>query len=262
MFFILHCVRTACFSSATRKITAWRNHFFPRWTRSSVCLCAVRRRGRTGNRSLRARSGEQGDQCPSGKREPWPRKRRAAEAPATTDAAEAAQSGRARREVLFGELHLRLLEQYGPPSVVVNESHQIVHLSESAGRYLHFVAGEPTANIVKVIDPALQIELRAALFRAARSQEAVKTAPQRVEIHGTEEIISLEVRPMRASDQAHGFFLVLFEKRYDAPTVAAAASAHETMVARCRRRDPVLERTTQLHGRAIRIGKRGAESCK
>ena len=44
--------------------------------------------------------------------------------------------GHARREVLFGELHLRLLEQYGPPSIVVNESHEIVHLSESAGRYL------------------------------------------------------------------------------------------------------------------------------
>ena len=31
-------------------------------------------------------------------------------------------AGHARREALFGELHLRLLEQYGPPSVVVNET--------------------------------------------------------------------------------------------------------------------------------------------
>jgi len=58
------------------------------------------------------------------------------------------QSGQTRRELLFGELHLRLLEQYGPPSVVVNESQEIVHLSESAGRYLQFAAGEPTAEIV------------------------------------------------------------------------------------------------------------------
>ncbi len=148
---------------------------------------------------------------------------------ATTKGAEAAHSGHARREVLFGALHLRLLEQYGPPSAVVNESHEIVHLSESAGRYLHFAAGEPTANIVKVIDPALQIELRAALFRAAQSHAAVRAAPQRVEVNGTAETISLEVRPMRASDQAHGFFLVLFEKQNDAPTVSAAAPAHETM---------------------------------
>ena len=142
-----------------------------------------------------ALSGEQCDQRLSGKRERLPTQPQSGAGIAMIDTAEAAQAGQARREVLFGELHLRLLEQYGPPSIVVNESHEIVHLSESAGRYLHFVAGEPTANIVKVIDPALQIELRAALFRAGRSQEAVKTSPQRVEINGTEEMISLEVRP-------------------------------------------------------------------
>ena len=80
------------------------------------------------------------------------------------------QAGQTRREVLFGELHLRLLEQYGPPSVVVNEPHEIVHLSESAGRYLHFVAGEPTANIVKVINPALADRTAHGAFQAARSQ--------------------------------------------------------------------------------------------
>ena len=57
----------------------------------------------------------------------------------------------------------------------------------------------------------------------------MKTSLQRVEINGTEEMISLEVRPMRASDQAHGFFLVLFEKQRGAPMVSDAAPAHETM---------------------------------
>jgi hypothetical protein len=45
-----------------------------------------------------------------------------------------------------------------------------------ARRYLHFVAGEPTANITRVILPALQIELRTALFRAAQRKENVKCA--------------------------------------------------------------------------------------
>src|SRR6185437_8016264 len=129
----------------------------------------------------------------------------------------AAEAGHIRREVLFGELHLRLLEQYGPPSIVVNESHDIVHLSENAGRYLHFVAGEPTANVVKVIKPALAIELRTALFKAAKTRQPVKSTPQHVEFDGTSEIITLEVRPMSATDQAQGFFLVFFEKEGTGP---------------------------------------------
>ncbi|PYI92942.1 MAG: histidine kinase [Verrucomicrobia bacterium] len=145
---------------------------------------------------------------------------------------EALSAGHARREVLFGELHLRLLEQYGPPSIVVNESHDIVHLSENAGRYLHFVAGEPTANVVKVINDALQIELRTALFKAAQTKAPVKSAPQTVEFDGTSEIITLDVRPMGAADQALGFFLVLFEKESSRAATAVAPPVSREAVTR------------------------------
>ncbi|MBA2272072.1 MAG: PAS domain S-box protein [Chthoniobacterales bacterium] len=146
----------------------------------------------------------------------------------------ATQAGHTRREVLFGELHLRLLEQYGPPSVVVNEVHDIVHLSESAGRYLHFVAGEPTANVAKVVHPALQIELRTALFRAAQKKEIARGTPTRIELSGGAiEVITVEARPMRQGDQAAGFFLVLFNRESDAqPTPDAPQAAPAGPVSR------------------------------
>jgi two-component system CheB/CheR fusion protein len=145
----------------------------------------------------------------------------------TDGGTEAARASHARREVLFGELHLRLLEQYGPPSVVVNESHDIVHLSENAGRYLHFVPGEPTANVIKVINPALEIELRTALFKAAQTKAPVTSAPRTVVFDGTSEIITLEVRPMGPADQAQGFFLVLFEKEGTGPAATVAPIPRE-----------------------------------
>lgn len=72
----------------------------------------------------------------------------------------------ARRALLFGELHLKLLEQYGPPSVVINGAHDIVHLSEHAGRYLQFGGGEPSANLMKLVLLQMRVELRTAIFRA------------------------------------------------------------------------------------------------
>ncbi len=131
---------------------------------------------------------------------------------ANSSAVSAVHGAHLRRDALFGEMHLRLLEQYGPPSAVVNELHDIVHLSENAGRYLHFVAGEPTANITKVVNPALAIELRTALFKAAQTKANVKAAPTAVEVEGSTEVITLEIRPMRENDKAEGFFLVLFKK--------------------------------------------------
>jgi two-component system, chemotaxis family, CheB/CheR fusion protein len=140
------------------------------------------------------------------------------------------QAGQSRRELLFGELHLRLLEEYGPPSVVINDALEIVHLSGSAGRYLQFVAGEPTANIAKVVRPELEIELRTALFKASQTQETVTTTPKRVDFEGTSEVIAVTVRPMKTGDQARGFFLVLFEKQGEAPRRAMdQAAAHAIM---------------------------------
>jgi two-component system, chemotaxis family, CheB/CheR fusion protein len=133
------------------------------------------------------------------------------------------QAGATRRGQLFGELHLRLLEEYGPPSIVVNESHEIVHLSAGAGRYLQFVAGEPTANITKVIIPALQIELRTALFKAAQTAQTAKTAPATVELDAGPELIVLEVRPMKTADEATGYFLLLFERQVGTPAADALA---------------------------------------
>ena len=138
---------------------------------------------------------------------------------------EAAVLGQERRAALFGELHLKLLEQYAPPSIVVNEEHDIIHLSDKAGRYLRFAAGEPSMNLFRVINSALQIELRTALFRASQGDEAnVTGAPQTVHIDGRTEVITLQVRRI-ASAPAEKYFLVLFEVR---PDLAPASTEPST----------------------------------
>jgi two-component system CheB/CheR fusion protein len=136
-------------------------------------------------------------------------------------------AGQERRAVLFGELHLKLLEQYGPPSAVVNAAHDIVHLSKSAGRYLRFTGGEPTANVLKIVHPALQTELRAALFRAEQEHITVSTPAQRVELEGKAEMVSIIVRPTPVKDSAQGFYLVIFEKSDETPKPAVVTRPHD-----------------------------------
>ncbi|MEO5717288.1 MAG: PAS domain S-box protein [Chthoniobacterales bacterium] len=138
-------------------------------------------------------------------------------------------TGRARREVLFGELHLKLLEQYGPPSLVINGSHDIVHLSEHAGQYLQFPAGEVSANLLKVVDPALRIELRTALFTADKTKQTVRGSPQGVEIAGRTEVITVSVCPIRQSEDAENFFLILFERQHDVASVPPTRADHDAV---------------------------------
>lgn len=128
---------------------------------------------------------------------------------------------RSNEQISYGELHLRLLEQY-TPSVVVNEEYEIVHLSASATKFLQIKGGELSQNLLEMIRPELRLELRAALFQAAQNQTNITVRNLSVNA----ETINLHILPvLNADDTARGFVLVLFEN------IDEIADAAEILVA-------------------------------
>ena len=111
----------------------------------------------------------------------------------------------------LAELHFRLIERFGPPSVIVNPDHDVVHISEHAGEFLKFSGGEPTLNLLQIVHPMLRVELRTALFRATDLNEPVESLGVPVQIDGQPCVVDLRVAP--AYEIAPGYLLVVFEKR-------------------------------------------------
>jgi two-component system CheB/CheR fusion protein len=109
----------------------------------------------------------------------------------------------------LSELHFKLVEKYAPPSLLINAEHDVVHLSEHAGRFLKLTGGEPSVNLMRMVSPELRGELRAALFRATESGETVQSFGIQVEIEGRPCSVDLRVSP--APDVSTGFLLVVFE---------------------------------------------------
>jgi two-component system CheB/CheR fusion protein len=111
----------------------------------------------------------------------------------------------------LNELHQELLAPYAPPSVLINESHDIVHFSPRATRWLEF-RGEPSFNLLKVVHPALRIDLRSALL--ATTQEQKRAEVRRVDVHEPDAVrqINLRVHPLHTPVWASGLTLVIFEE--------------------------------------------------
>ena len=130
----------------------------------------------------------------------------------------------------MSELHLALVERYAPPSVIVDERHNILHLSADAGRYLKFGAGEPSKNLLKVVLPALRVEMRPALFRATQSSENVSISNVSVELEGESRLIDLHVRPAHDSGSGNDYFLVVFEEKTSSDTAVEAPVHYEESV--------------------------------
>jgi len=120
---------------------------------------------------------------------------------------------RMRQRVSYGELHHRLLEHYAPPSLVVNQNFEIVHLSEQVSRYLHLPAGALTSNLFDLVRPELRVELRTALYQAMQQQSNVDASNLPIVIDGRTETVTIRVRPvLRHDEPAQGYILVLFEQ--------------------------------------------------
>lgn len=118
------------------------------------------------------------------------------------------EGSRAKERITYGDLHGRLLEAYAPPSVVVNEAFELVHISERAGRYLRLPGGEPSENLLQLVRPELRLELRTALHQAVTQRTNIKARPVRLD---DEETITLHVRPvLGGADSARGFLLIVF----------------------------------------------------
>jgi two-component system, chemotaxis family, CheB/CheR fusion protein len=122
-------------------------------------------------------------------------------------------AARAHERLSYLDLHQRLLEQFGPPSALVNENYDIVHLSERVGQYMQFTGGEPSNNLLRVVRPELRLDLRTALYQAVQKRANVEARGLQVRVNDRTQIVNLIVRPvMRDDDPARGFILVIFEE--------------------------------------------------
>ena len=100
------------------------------------------------------------------------------------------------RTTSLGETHHRLVELYAPPSILVNGDLDVLHISEHAGAYLQLAGGEPTRDILRLIHPALRLDLRTAIYAARQSEERVESRRVVFDEGGERRSIELRVRAL------------------------------------------------------------------
>jgi two-component system, chemotaxis family, CheB/CheR fusion protein len=109
----------------------------------------------------------------------------------------------------WSEVHLNLIERFGPPSLIVNSEHEVLHLSASVAPFLQFAGGEPSANLLKIVHPMLRLELRAALFRARQTGTSATAAGVPIQLGDQQRLV--DIRVAASNELAGQFSLVTFE---------------------------------------------------
>ncbi len=107
-------------------------------------------------------------------------------------------------------VHREALERLAPPSIIVDESYRVVHLSEHAGRYLEPSAGTLTNDIGELAREELRFDIRAALHRVFAQNEGSLNGPIGVRFNGTARRVYLQTRPLQPEPSASRSAIVFF----------------------------------------------------
>jgi two-component system CheB/CheR fusion protein len=183
-----------------------------------------------------------------------------------------------RGKASLGQLHYSLLELFAPPSVLVNEDYEVLHLSESAGQYLQFSGGEPSSNLLKIVHPDLRLELSTALFTCTQRGEAVRVTgvplstplsngnsgkanggkSNGAKANGAKgdgvKAVDIHVHPAPAEKSAQRLMLVLFEesgRRVSTPQAPKAEPITRQMDEELQRLKAQLHATAEQYGASI-----------
>ncbi|HWB00401.1 MAG TPA: ATP-binding protein [Pirellulales bacterium] len=124
-----------------------------------------------------------------------------------------------------------LLNQFTPPSVVVDREHRIVYLHGQTQEFLTHPTGEPTRDLHVMLRDELRVAVRAALHQATSNSES-HIVPEAI-LSTRSGTVRVEIAATQLDEQiAPCYLLVSFIIRPDhplAPAVAAAGEARGTV---------------------------------
>jgi two-component system, chemotaxis family, CheB/CheR fusion protein len=110
-----------------------------------------------------------------------------------------------------------LLEQFMPPSLLINERREVIHAFGGAGKYLRVKDGRPSLDLLDMVGSNLKMALTGALQRALRDDVLVVYNGLRLDTPDGEKTVRLSVRPVRSKSSSSPELLISFEAEEQRP---------------------------------------------
>jgi two-component system CheB/CheR fusion protein len=104
-----------------------------------------------------------------------------------------------------------LLEQFMPPSILLNQNQEVLHIFGDVSRFLSVRKGRLSTQIQEMIVPELRVMLNGALHRINVDKSPVVYKGLRVDHNGSLMVVNMTVRSLQNDRQSAGQILVILE---------------------------------------------------
>lgn len=104
-----------------------------------------------------------------------------------------------------------LLDQYAPPSVIIDKNNDAIYFSGNTGLYLEPPTGSARFNILDMAKKGLKSVLEDAIKRARKTNTEVEEIGIDVMVNNFFKTINLRVKPLFSKDYDLGTYMIVFE---------------------------------------------------
>ncbi|HTO78646.1 MAG TPA: CheR family methyltransferase, partial [Methylocystis sp.] len=102
--------------------------------------------------------------------------------------------------IAAGHAHAAALEHHAPPSVLIDSTQHILHLSPNASLFFRAMEGPFTTELTAQVRPELRVDLKLALQRLFDRGESTLTLPIAVGFNGSRRLVSMHVTHAGAAE--------------------------------------------------------------
>ncbi|MBL8242331.1 MAG: EAL domain-containing protein [Bryobacterales bacterium] len=125
-------------------------------------------------------------------------------------------------------LHSLLVDQFAPPSVLIDENFRILESYGDIGRYLFLQEGKPQFTLLAMAPRAVAGSLRAQVQRTLKLQKPTRGVPRKLVLNGTDVVLQANVFPAPRATQEKLFVVSFVESAMpDEPAASQATISAE-----------------------------------
>ncbi|MBP1993554.1 CheR family methyltransferase [Paenibacillus eucommiae] len=126
------------------------------------------------------------------------------------------------RIIKLDNIYTKLLEEYVPACVIVDENNEIIHINGNASQYLIIPKGKPSHSLFKMIPEALSVAIGTALHKVRK--EGTEVIYNDLLIHDGSRMksINLHTKPFNVRSANDKLTIIFFQENHEVPEEKAA----------------------------------------
>jgi two-component system CheB/CheR fusion protein len=113
---------------------------------------------------------------------------------------------------LYANAITMMINQYLPPSVLIDENHDLVHVFKDVNKYIKFGIGKANLNIMRIIRPELSIALGTSIHKVFKDKREISYKEIQLRDEVSDTFVNLIARPIKDEKSNKNLVLLIFEE--------------------------------------------------